>query len=191
MNNQNQVAIAARSASIEKIGSDWASLRSLGEQVGLSTIKFVNLGREIGLGLQGLCQHEQMKISFYEHIKEKLPDTMTFSAIQRCIYLANNMPNPASTLEEANRVASQMWLALGELELRHRIGKQTDHGKTQAVDIFNMLAKTRDNINKLVEDLDLCDSYFSGQLLKQIEQFEESLGKIKLKLNHEETSQKS
>ena len=188
MNEENAVAAVAHTAAITKLSDDWEHMLALGVNVSQSKIKFVNLGREIGLGLQGLCQHEQIKLSFYENIKASLPASLTFAAAQRCIHLANNLAGPVTTVEEANQVEAQLLLAGGFMEVVHRVGSQASHDSTPDTFIFTTLATAKDRLLKKISEAASWDTETRASVWKQVEQFEATLALVKAKLQGEETA---
>lgn len=179
--NHNLV-LAARSAGIDKLAEDWSKLLSVGQAMVQSKIAFVNLGREIGIGLQGLCQHDQIKLSFFETIKSRLPESLTYAAAQKCIHLANNMPLPAVTIEDATRVETQLLLGVGFIELPHRAGDQQRHDSTPYTAISMTLNKAKDGLLRQVEDAPKWDDETRTSILRQVEAFSIQLDLIKAKL---------
>jgi hypothetical protein len=174
--------MGVKAASIIKVRFDWTAIIDLGAQLERNKIRFVNLGREVGLALQGLCEHEQMRLSFYEHIKHELPPSLTFSAVQKCIHLAQHLPSPVSTLEEANRVEAQLMLAGGFLELPKRTEQQVSHAVTPIVFMFSVIADAKDKLFRRMEEVEQWDDVTRANVRQQIERFEAALAELKAKL---------
>jgi hypothetical protein len=172
----------ATEESIRKINQDWGELLSLGANVSEAKIQFVNRGREIGLTLIGLCGHEQMRLSFFENIKAKLPGTLTFNSVQKCIHLAHALPEPVRSVEEANRVETQMLLAGGFMELPHREGAQRSHEVSTDVFIFTTFATAKDRLFKKLEDAATWDEQTKASVRQQVESFRKALVEIEAKL---------
>ena len=174
--------LQAKAASLIKVRGDWTSIMDLGLQLERNKIRFVNLGREVGLALQGLCEHEQMRLSFYEHIKSELPSSLTFSAVQKCIHLAQHLDAPVKTLEEANRVETQMLLAGGFLELPHRTEQQKSHAVTPVLFVFSVIADAKEKLFKRIEEVTKWDDGTRQNVREQIERFEMVLAELKARL---------
>lgn len=185
MNETNSVVIAADTAAITKLHLDWATLKDLGGSLSRNKIKFVNLGREIGLGLQGLCKHEQINLTFFEHHKSLFPESFTFQSAQRCVHLAKALERPIETLDEANRVECQMLLAGGFLEEPHRTEKQSSHYSTPDTFIFTTLAVAKERLLKRIGEAEDWDKETRASIVRQVEQFEATLAVIKAKLSYE------
>lgn len=132
----SNVEVAARDASLRRIGQHWNHLGKLADQLSKNTIEFVNVGCQIGLALQGLCKHRQMHLSFFENVKAELPETLTFAAVQKFVRLANEYPGGVETLAEAQGAEQLMLQAAGLIESPHREGQQVAHRPETTPDIF-------------------------------------------------------
>lgn len=177
-----QIEQRSKAASIDKLTRDWKKLSELGKSVCESKIELVNLGREIGIGLQTLCQHEQMSLSFFETIKKQLPEGFSFLAVQKCIHIANALPEPAKTIEEANHVESQTMLALGLIEQPHRTSIQNRHDSTPDTAIFMALASAKDKLFKQLESSKDWTASTKESVRIQVEKFEAVIAQIKEQL---------
>lgn len=79
-------------------------------QIKSRTIAASNLGREIGIHLQTLCGHEQVRFDFWQ-AKCIGKSPFDFKTAQSFVAIANRMPTPAETLEEALPVLRQCFFA--------------------------------------------------------------------------------
>lgn len=84
----------------------------------------INGFRQTGILLQSLCGHNQMKAAFW---LDKLDGKFSFSyrIAQNCIAIANRMPKPAKTIQEAVQHVQQGLFAAGQIELSERTEGQT------------------------------------------------------------------
>lgn len=84
-----------------------------------SIINILNSTHEIALTLQGLCGHEQMQMSFFEHeLGSELPEDLrdyTFEDVQRDISLSRRMGGRVETILEARRFV-QLAMGIDEQE---------------------------------------------------------------------------
>lgn len=178
----NELNLQARNSGLKKLSQDWAAMLKLGGEVSTLKIQFVNLGREIGLGLQGLCGHEQMKLSFFENIKEQLPKGFTFFSAQRCIQIAHALPEPATTISEAVRVEVQLLFGCGLLDVPHREEAQQQHSRTPDTEVFSILASATDKLFKQFKTVAEWDAETRESISQQVEKFERLLAEIKSQL---------
>jgi len=169
-------------ATLAKVRSDWDEMMEMGANLSAAKIKFVNLGREIGLHLQGLCQHKQMAMSFFENIKGDLPANMTFSAAQKCIHLANALPKPIKTLAEATHCETQLFLAGGWLEEPRREVAHKSHETSIYVAVFETLAQAKERLYDKFDDVADWDDQTKESVLKELEKFEQAIDEFKSKL---------
>ena len=176
------VQTAANDAALKKINADWARLVSLGEQHEAMKIKFVNLGREIGLSLQGLCSHKQMHLSFFENIKAQLPASLDFAAVQKCIRLCNAFPEKIATVEEAREAEQLLFVAVGLEEEPKRIGTQVSHDSTPDTFIFTTLAMAKDKLARRLAESDSWDDETKASVKDQIEKHKQWLEEVEAKL---------
>ena len=177
-----QIELRSKNASLDKLNRDWKKLSELGRSVCDFKIELVNLGREIGIGLQTLCQHEQMSLSFFETIKKQLPEGFTFLAVQKCIHIAIALPQPARTIDQANHVESQTMLALGLIEQPHRTAIQTRHDSTPDTAIFMALASAKDKLFKQFQSSETWTASTKESIRIQVEKFEAVIAQIKTRL---------
>jgi hypothetical protein len=177
-----QIEQLSKNASLQKLARDWKKLSDLGHSVCDSKIKLVNLGREIGIGLQTICQHEQMSLSYFETIRTQLPEGFTYTAVQKCIHIANALPEPAKTIEQANHVEAQTMLALGLIEQPHRTAIQNRHESTPDTAIFMALASAKDKLFKQLETSKDWTASTKESVRIQVEKFEAVIAQIKTRL---------
>ena len=180
----NAIELHANSAQLTKIHADWAMFLNIGEQIRDRQINAVNLGREIGLGLQGICQHKQIDLAFFNQLQreKKLPENMNFSAAKRCVHLANALPEPVTSIEEAQRMMQEVFLAGGFMELTERTEPQRSHEQTLPTFVFSVFGAAKDRITKRIEDFSHLDDDSRETVRKQIEDHERWLREIKQKL---------
>jgi len=162
------LALAAKESTLAKIRLDWSRLLNMGDELESRKIKFVNLGREIGLSLQGLCGHEQMRLSFFENIKAELPDKLTFSAAQKCIKLANALADPVATIEEAGRAEQLLLQAAGIEDEPERSGPQAARDSTPDTFVFTTLATAKDRLMRRLADVSQWDELTRQSVREQI-----------------------
>jgi len=177
-----QIELQSKTASLDKLNRDWKKLSELGRAVCDSKIELVNLGREIGIGLQTLCQHEQMSLSFFETIKKQLPDGFNYLAVQKCIHIAIALPEPARTIDEANHVESQTMLALGLIDQPHRTAIQTRHDSTPDTAIFMTFAAAKDKLFRQFEASGQWTESTKESVRREVEKFEAVIAQIKTRL---------
>lgn len=178
----NQIELASKTALIKKLSQDWKDLSALGATLCEKKIEFVNLGREMGIGLQAMCQHEQMPFSFYQSIQKDLPKEFSFKLVQKCVSLANALPEPVKTINEANRVESQIMLALGFTEEPHRNEIQQSHYQTPYTSVVNVFIRARADLFKQFSDSAEWDSDMRKSVREEVEKFEKIIQELKAKL---------
>lgn len=147
-----------QTASLSNIQDLWAEAKAVGQTMIDGKIRMVNCIRHIGLTLQGLCQHNQMKLSFYENIKAGLPADMDFAKAQRCIAIANKHPEEVTTIEQANAAEQMILLAVGQLEPGHREEKQRSHSESPVLEAWTAMADFCRHVERL-----RCDSVTLGE----------------------------
>lgn len=188
MSNYEVTALqrAATDASIEKLAADWAEAMNLCGEIGSKQIEATNKAREIGLTLQGLCGHEQIHLSFYENLKDKLPKdgalkNFTFDAAKRCVHLANNLKQPVTTVAEAQRAIQTVFIAGGFVEIEGRSVAQLSHDSTPYSFILDSLLGLQTKLEKKIKDTPL-DEMTRGSVRREIEKHKTWLAGFEAKL---------
>lgn len=151
MNEITPTSRAADEAALNRLQTDWQSLNTLLGRVEADQVQCVNLGREIGLYLQGLSGHKQIRFGFFEQLAEKFDDSMRgfdFNAAQKCVYLANTLPEPVKTLAEARNYIQPLFLAGGFIEVETRVEPQKSHEVPPTTFFGAMFGKTEVELKK-------------------------------------------
>lgn len=113
----------AMSAELFKINQVFEKFDAAAKSISSGTIQSANLAREIGLHLQTLCGHEQMKLSFWQtHCEKAL--RFKFESAKLFISVANKMTEPAKTLNDAVPFVQTILQADGILLLPERTETQ-------------------------------------------------------------------
>lgn len=100
----------AKSAEFEVIVEAFARFTDATNRIKSRTIAAANLGREIGIHLQTLCGHEQIRFDFWQSKCEgKLP--FDYKIAQSFVSIANRLTKPVETLEEALPTLRQCFFA--------------------------------------------------------------------------------
>lgn len=176
------VASAAAKENLLRIAGLWERLEAVAQSLVGSKIDFVNTGREIGLSLQMLCQHEQIRMSFFENIKAELPKALTFSVAHKCIQLSNAFPEPITTIEKANHAEQLLLQAIGLQAIPERTGTQSAHDSTPDTFVWNTLAAAKDKLIKRLEDATSWDEEMRASVREQIRKHRLWLNEIEMKL---------
>ena len=117
----------SNTAELQTIIETFEKFDALCKGIESGAIKSVNLGRELGLHLQTLCGHQQMKLSFWQgHCEKQLP--FDFKAASLFISIANKIEQPVKTLAEAVPMMQTVLQADGVLILSERTDLQKASG---------------------------------------------------------------
>ena len=182
MNNTTTLQAAATAAAIQKINQDWNQIQALGDTLQETKIQFVNIGREIGLTLIGVCGHEQMRLSFYENVKSHLPNGMSYDSVRKFIQLAHSMPGPATSIDEANAAERYVQMGLGIVVEPTRLGQQ--NGSTESIYTFfnSIFCSAKAQLIKKLKEQSTWDEQTKASVRQQVESFRKALVEIEAKL---------
>lgn len=142
---------AAREATIKRIERLFTLLKAKAGVAAHAEIDGVNLAREIGVYLQELSGHEQLKMPFFQSIQAQLPAELDFAKAQKCVSLANNLSAPVKTLEEARRVSQMVFQAAGFLELAAPNETRKASAEPHLTVFVNTLCTARERFQKWME----------------------------------------
>lgn len=176
------VAIIAKAATITEVVRSWEKLRQEAKEHASDKIKLTNLGRQIGVDLQMLCGHEQMRLSFYEGIKAQLPETLTFEAVQKCIAVARAHPQKIETVEAAMECEQLVLLAVDVIDAPHRSGPQASHDSTPDTFVWSILASAKTRLENKLADRASWDDDMRLAVRKQFEALKAWVEKIEAEL---------
>lgn len=88
-----------------------------------NSISASNLARKLGIHLQALCGHEQIKFSYWQsHCEGKLP--FNYESAKLFVAVARKMPRDAQTIAEAVHFVQMVLVADQSLELPQRTERQ-------------------------------------------------------------------
>ena len=120
-----------------------------GRALGESLVEHVNTGRQIGLLLKEWQGREQVTFEFFHRHQEQLP--FAFDTAQRFVSMANRMPGPAESVDDARRVLQLDFQAAGLLNLPER-GPQIAHAPTGFVMFVGALGAAKERFLKWTDD---------------------------------------
>lgn len=178
----NALAVQATNKAIEEIGAKWGRLSDVLGGVASGQIEAVNIAYEIGLDFQEICQHKQLKLSFFENIKGKLPGNLSFATAQKCVHLANSRTGPVTTLLEAQQAMQQVLQIGGLLEDQHRDTRQKSHEVSPVTFFFKAFSTAKESIKKEITNVDKWDSETREGILTEIQRQRKFLDEVEKKL---------
>ncbi len=178
----NQLAKQAGETALASIPIKWKKLQGKLKQAKDSQIDSVNIAFEIGVTFQEICGHNQMRLSFFENIKAKLPRGLNYNAAKGCIHLANTLPGPVKTLEDASRAMQSVFQAGGFLEIAHRSEPQQSHAVTPVIAFYNAFTTCKEQIRKQIGGRRIEDEDVKNGIREQIKAQREWLDKVEAEL---------
>jgi|APGre2960657404_1045060.scaffolds.fasta_scaffold03325_3 hypothetical protein len=175
----NTLQIAARQAAIDGVASDWAELLNEAHDMARSKIRFVNLGRKIGIGIQEACGHNQIGFSFFNEIAAGLPASLNYEAARKCVKLANAMPQPAKTIEDAEAVEQLLLEASGVVDAPKRLEQHTTRDVAPATFFFKVFGELRERVSKKIATAKEWDEDTRGGVLTEINRAEKWIAELR------------
>ena len=176
---KNQIELAAKNAALTKLVKDWSELVTAADGLAESKIKLVNLGRKIGICIQELCGHNQVNFTFFNSLAGQLPPTLTFEAAKKCVKLANSMPEPAKTLDDANRAEQLLLEATGMSDCPKRLEQHTSRDVAPATFFFSAFAEIREKVSKKIVGWSDWDDDTRDGVRREVERAEKWIAEVK------------
>ena len=114
-----EIQTQAQAAEVQKIAGVFQRFNENINAASKSIVDAANDAREIGLHLQTMCGHEQMKLSFWNnHCEGKVG--FGFETAKQFIGIAKRLPNRIKKISGIPHVIQPMLLAADQLDLPHR-----------------------------------------------------------------------
>lgn len=176
---KTQIEIAAQIRAIAEVGKSWGEMVSEAQSLAASKIKLVNLARRVGIGIQEICGRDQLQLNFFQTFAAKLPPGLTFAAAKNCVKLANAMPEPAKTVEDANRAEQLVFEATGVMEAPKRLEQHTSRDVAPATFFFTTFAEIREKVNKKIAGWSEWDEETQEGVRREVERAEKWIAEVK------------
>lgn len=178
----NTLALNARKKAIECINRDWAQLICEAGKISESKIKLVNLGRRIGIEIQEVCGRDQLAFGFFQGFSQDLPESLTFEAAKKCVKLANILPEPVKTIEDANRAEQLLLEAAGLVEAPKRLEAHTSRDVAPRTFFFTAFADLRIKVTQKIMDWEKWDDETREGVRQEVMRAEKWIADVKQSL---------
>jgi hypothetical protein len=102
------------SALLEMVKSDWEKIEQLAANAHSAELDAANIMRKIGIALKELSGKEQLTLTFFQGIQDKLPQKLGFKSARACIKFADTYKEPISNLQQLRPIQRELMLVAGE-----------------------------------------------------------------------------
>jgi len=114
MSTDTNLEKQSESALIEVVKADWDKIEQLAATAHASEIEAVNIMRKIGIALKEISGKEQLTLTFFQGIQDKLPPKLGFKSAKACIKFADTYKEPITKLDQLKPIQRELMLVSGE-----------------------------------------------------------------------------